>query len=170
MRFVCKLFLIFILFVFTANAKGSFLTGIVMKADEVYYDAKKDRVTAVGNIHIKMDNLILSGKKIHYDIRKNVLFAEGNVRIIDEKGQTIYGKRAVFKDKLKRGVIEEFIAKFDENSILAARLAKRLEANKFVLEKSVFTPCDMSCGNKPIWQLNAAHTELDYEKQKITFV
>ncbi len=169
MRFVCKLLLIFILFVFGVNAKGRVPTAIVMKADEIYYDAKEDRVTAVGNIHIKMDNLILSGKMIHYDIKKNVLFVEDNVKIVDEKSQTIYGKRAVFKDKLKRGIIKEFIAKFDENSILVARLTKRVEANKFILEKSVFTPCDMSCSNKPIWQLNAIHTKLDYEKQKITY-
>lgn len=169
MRFVCKLLLIFILFVSTSNANEVLSNGIVMKANEVYYDAKKDSVTATGDIHIKMDNFILNANKIYYDLKKDVLFAEGNVSIIDEKGRTIYGERAVFRDKLKRGVIEEFISKFDESSILAARLANRLEENKFTFEKSVFTPCNVSCGNKPIWQLNAGHTELDYDKQKITY-
>ncbi len=169
MRLVCKLLLIFILSGTVSFAKETILEGVAMKANEVHYDSNNDSVTASGDIFVKMDNYTLNADKIHYKIKEDVIFAEGNVRIIDDSGRIIYGERAVFKDRLKRGVIEEFIAKFDESSILASRLANRLNKNRVVLEKSVFTPCKISCGNKPIWQLSAGHTDVDYEKQKITY-
>ena len=169
MRLVCKLLLIFILSGTVSFAKETILEGVAMKANEVYYDSNNDSVTASGDIFVKMDNYTLNADKIHYKIKEDVIFAEGNVRITDDFGRIIYGERAVFKDRLKRGVIEEFIAKFDESSILASRLANRLNKNRVVLEKSVFTPCKISCGNKPIWQLSAGHTDVNYEKQKITY-
>ena len=169
MRLVCKLLLIFILSGTISFAKEAIPGGVAMKANEVYYDSNNDSITDSGDIVVKMDNYTLNADKIRYEFKEDVIFAEGNVRIIDDSGRIIYGKRAVFKDKLKKGVIEEFIAKFDESSILASRLANKLNDNRVTLEKSVFTPCKMSCGNKPIWQLNAGYTDIDYEKEKITY-
>ena len=169
MRSVCKLLLIFFLLGVVSFAKGAVPVGVAMKAKEVHYDSKKDAITAIGDVFIQMDNYTLNADKIHYHLKEDVIFVEGNVRITDEKGRVIYGERAVFKDKLKRGVIEEFIAKFDKDSILASRLANRKNDNRITLDKSVFTPCEMNCGNKPIWQLSAGHTDIDYDKQKITY-
>ena len=153
----------------TSFARGGIPTGVLMKANEVDYNAKKDIITARGDIFIQMDNYTLSADKIHYHLKEDVIFAEGNIKITDKNKRLIYGKRAVFKDKLKRGVIEEFVAKFDENSILVSRLANRIDDNHVTLNKAVFTPCETHCGNKPIWQLSAGHTDIDYDKQTITY-
>ena len=42
---------------------------------------------------------------------------------------TIYGEKAVFKDKLKKGIIEEFMAKLDDNVVIVSRSAKRVKNN-----------------------------------------
>jgi LPS-assembly protein len=142
---------------------------VYMKANNVVYDAGEDSITAEGNIHIIMDNYLLQADKIHYNIEKDLLFAEGNIRIIDPAGRVMKGDRAVFKDKLKRGVIEEFILKFGDNSILVSRLANRLSDNRATLYKSVFTPCQMQCGRNPIWQINAGDTDIDFDRQRISY-
>jgi len=169
MRLVCKLLLIFFLLGITSFAKGAVPAGALMKANEVHYDSQKDTITASGDIFIQMDNYIVNADKIHYRLKEDVIFAEGNIRITDENNHIIYGERAIFKDKLKRGVVEEFIVKFDKNSILVARLANRIDDKHVTLDQSVFTPCEINCGNKPIWQLSAGHTNIDYDKQKITY-
>ncbi|MDA9163643.1 LPS assembly protein LptD [Rickettsiaceae bacterium] len=169
MRVICKLFLILILLSTAFSIIAATPSGAVMKSKEVHYDAKKEVITASGSVFVEMDNYTLNADTIHYDLKKDAIFAEGNVRIIDPDGRTIKGNRAVFKDKLKKGAIEEFIARFDDNSLLTARLANRLDQNHVTLDKAIFTPCTINCGKKPIWQLNAAHTDIDYNKQKITY-
>ncbi|CAN0577404.1 unnamed protein product, partial [Ectocarpus sp. 12 AP-2014] len=140
-----------------------------LKAKEVHYDAKKDLITAEGNVFARMDGYTINAQKIIYDLKSDTIIAETNVQITDNNGRIIKGEKAVFKDKLKHGVIEGFIAKLDQDSILAARLAKRLNQNRIFLEKSVFTPCKTNCGNEPIWQIKSGKTDIDYEKEKITY-
>lgn len=168
MRFVCKLFLIFFLLGSSYLALGGLPDDVVLKAKEVYYESKSDVVIARGNVFVQIDKYTLTSDKLYYDLKEDVIAAEGNVRVDDGK-QAIQGERVVFKDKLKHGVIKEFIVKLSNNSIVAARLANRLSDRHFTLEKAVFTPCTMSCGKKPIWQLNAGKTDIDYDKQKITY-
>ncbi len=172
MKFICKLLLVSFL-IGSASlysfAKDSNIGGVILKANEVYYDSKKDIITASGDVFIKMDNYTLKANKIHYYLKNDNIFAAQNVTIKNTKGNVIYGEKAVFKNKLKQGVIRNFIAKFDENSILVSRLAKRINDKITVLEQSSFTACDINCGKKPIWQINAKHTNLDYSQQKVTY-
>ncbi|GAB4163513.1 MAG: LPS-assembly protein LptD [Rickettsiaceae bacterium] len=140
-----------------------------MKAKEIHYDANDDTITASGGVLIKVDQYLLKARTIHYDIKKDIVFAAGNIRIVDEFGKTIYGEKAVFKDKFKQGIIKEFVAKLGNNSIVASRVALRMDKNKFALEKSVFTACELNCGKNPIWQVKAKETDIDYDKQKITY-
>jgi LPS-assembly protein len=165
---VCKLLLLMI-FISPTYVVGANIDSSALKAREVYFDAKNDLVRATGDVFIQMDSFILNAQKIVYDLKDDVIFAEGDVQITDKNGRIMRGDKAIFKDKLKQGAIEGFIAKFDDNSILAARLAKRLNKNRVSLEKSVFTPCEINCGNKPIWQIRSGHTDVDYDREKITY-
>jgi LPS-assembly protein len=157
------------LFISPTYVVGAKLDGGALKAREVYFDAKNDLIKANGDVFISMDGFILNAQKIIYDLKNDVIFAEGNVQITDKNGRVMRGDKAIFKDKLKQGAIEGFIGKFDDKSILTARLAKRLNKNRVSLEKSVFTPCEVNCSNKPIWQIRSGRTDVDYDKEKITY-
>jgi LPS-assembly protein len=165
---VCKLLLLIFL-ISPAVAVGVMSSDNALKAREVHYDSKKDIVKAIGDVYIEMDGFVLNAQTVVYDIKNDVIFAEGDVQITDKNGRIMRGEKAIFKDKLKQGAIEGFIAKFDESSILTARLAKRLNVNRVTLEKSVFTPCKIHCSNKPIWQISSGKTDIDYDKEKITY-
>ena len=165
---VCKL-LLFIFFISSFIASGANFSNNALKAKEVHYDSRNDLLTAKGNVFVKLEGYTINAQKIIYDLKDDTIFAEKNIQITDKNGRIIKGERAIFKDKLKQGVIDGFIAKLDQDSILAARLAKRLDINKLSLEKSVFTPCKINCGNKPIWQIKSGKTDVDYDKEKITY-
>jgi LPS-assembly protein len=170
MKFFCKLLIAILLLSFITNfAYASGQRGANMKAKEVHYDANNNTITATGDVFIQMEEYMLHADVMHYDVDKDVVYAEGNVRIIDEKGRTIYGEKAVFKDKLKKGIIEEFMAKLDDNIVIVSRTAKRVKKNRVILEKSVFTPCEFNCSKTPIWQISSAKTDIDYDKQTITY-
>lgn len=165
---VCKLLLL-IFFIPPFIANGANFSNNALKAEEVHYDSLNDSITAKGNVFIKMEGYIINAQKIIYDLKSDTIIAKTNVRITDKSGRIIKGDKAVFKDKLKQGVIEGFIAKLEQDSILAARLAKRLDQNRFFLERSVFTPCKTNCGNEPLWQIKSGKTDIDYDKEKITY-
>ena len=46
---------------------------------------------------------------------------------------------------------------------------KRVKKNRVILEKSVFTPCEFNCSKTPIWQISSGKTDIDYDKQTITY-
>lgn len=168
MRSICKLFLIFSFIGFCPPSLGKLPKDVVLKAKEVHYDAKSDAVIAKGDILVTMDNYTLTADKLFYDLKQDIIAAEGNVKI-DDKTQIIRGERVIFKDRLKKGTITEFIIRLDNNSIIAAGLANRLDEKHFTLEKAVFTPCTINCGKKPIWQINAGQTIIDYDKKEISY-
>jgi len=170
MHYICKLLLIFLfLFVEVFSANGGDTNNFMMKADEVYYNEAKEEIHATGNIFVTMDGYNLNAKEVRYDLKQDIIFAEGNIHITTSSGEVIQGQQAILRDKLKAGVISEFIIKFDKDSLLVSRLGSMLNKNRFTLEKSVFTPCKISCDKSPIWQLKSKHTEIDYTKQNIVY-
>jgi LPS-assembly protein len=168
-RNILIVILIFPIIAFATNKIGATKSPVYMKADHVVYDADMDLITAKGNIHIVMDDYTLYSDKIYYEIEKDSLIAIGNIQIIDSGNRIIRGDKAVFTDKLKTGVIEEFILKLEDDSILVSRLANRLDKNKAFLYKSAFTPCKTQCGKNPIWQINAEDTYIDFDEQRIRY-
>ena len=129
---VCKLLLL-MFFISPVFAMGEVVNNSSLKAKEVYYDSKNDLVRAKGDVFIEMDSFTLNAQTVIYDLKDDVIFAEGGVQIIDKSGRIMRGDKAIFKDRLKQGAIEGFIAKFDESSILTARLARRLNKNRVSL-------------------------------------
>lgn len=142
---------------------------VTLKADLIKYDDNSETLAANGNVYVSMGPYILRADSLYYDIKKDVLFAEGNIRIKDEQGRIATGQRAVLKDKLKKALIDEFLLKLPDDSQVMAAYGTRNDTNKFGLYKAVFSPCKVYCANKPIWQMRAKDTDIDYEKQRITY-
>lgn len=174
---ICKLLLISLFFCgvltnFTTNIGFAEITlpkNSLMKAKHVFYDANNESIIAEGDIFIQIGEYSINADKIQYSLKKDILIAEGKVTIIDDNERRIYGQQVVFKDKLKIGIIKEFIAKLDNNIIIVANLARRVSQNEAELESAIFTPCTVKCRNKPIWQINASKTNIDYENKTITY-
>ncbi len=174
MQLFCNFLLVIIIFCISKNIYAGDLQkkdheSLILKADFIKYDNDLNSITANGNIYLYMDKYILTADNIYYDIKKDVVFAEGNIRIKDEVGRIITGQRAVLKDKLKKAVIDEFMLRLPDDSLLMSAYANKQDENRVNLHKANFTPCKIFCGNKSIWQIKSEDTNIDYEKQQITY-
>lgn len=174
MHFVYPLLFILIIFKFPGSQAGFRATTpseakTYLKAKEIYYDANTDSITASGKVVILYGKYILEADIINYNIAEDSIFAVGNIKVTKEGGGAVYGEKIFFKNKLKKGLIKEFAAKLDDSSVLAARQALRVDKDNYILEKSVFTPCEFSCDRKPIWLIKSSEARLDRYNQKITY-
>lgn len=174
MQRLCKFLLLVTIFCTGSIALGIDIkekntSPITLKADTVKYDANLQSIMASGNIYVSMDNYVLRADSLYYDLEKDVLFAEGNIRIKDTEGKIIIGQRAILKDKLKKGIIDEFTLKLPDGSILVAASAERYSERRAGLHKASFTPCKITCNREPIWQIKAKNTDINYENERIVY-
>lgn len=157
------------LFCFAASNKNAATKPTFITADFVEYNASEDFIYAKGNIKVTIDDYVLNATSLLYDIENDLLWAAGEVKIKDNKNKIMLGRTVFLKDKLKGGVIADFALRFSDNSLLASRLANRISSNQASLYKATFTPCQVSCSSKPIWQISGKHTYLDLDNQKIIY-
>ncbi len=132
-----------------------------ISTDYVEYVKNEQMIYAKGNVQLIIGDYFLSSNRLFYDIAQDKLWAEGNVVIKDQQNKIILGETVILKDKLKTGVISDFILYFGDNTILVSQLAERVNENVLQLANSTFTPCKILCNKKPIWQISAKNTEVD---------
>lgn len=163
------LYLFIIIFPFISLAQGINSKSSFMQADFIEYNEQENFIYAKGNIKITLNNYVLIANSVAYDIEKDLLWAQGNIKIKEEGNKLIFGETAILKDKLKAGIISDFILSLGNNTLLVAKLAERVDENKIRLYKSSFTPCEVVCDKKPIWQISAKKTEVDFDQDKIVY-
>ncbi len=142
----------------------SFLSATFIK-----YNQDEDYIEATGNVVMTADGNLVTADNMFYDIKSDKLWANGNVRINDGTEKVTIGEHVFFEDKFKKGVIKQFILYLGDNSIIAARLAERVDKDHGVLEYASYTPCSLCKGKKPMWQISAQRTELDLAKERVTY-
>lgn len=140
-----------------------------MSADYIEYNQKEQFIYAKGDVQVILDNYFLTANSLIYDIEQDKLWAEGDIRIKDQHNRVILGDLVILKDKLKAGIISDFILYFGDNTLLASKLAERVNEDVFRLHNSTFTPCKILCNQKPIWQVSAKNTEIDLNKNKMVY-
>lgn len=146
------------------NSKFSFLS-----TDYVEYLKEEQVIYASGNVEVIFDDYFLTANSLIYDIQQDKLWAEGDVRIKDKQNRIILGETVIFKDKMKEGIISDFILYFGDNTLLISQLAERMNADVMHLHNSSFTPCKILCNKKPIWQVSSKHTEVNFKTEKMTY-
>ncbi len=144
-----------------------------LSTDYIEYNQKEQFIYAKGNVQIILDSYFLTANSLIYDIRQDQLWAEGNVRITEQQNRVqnkvILGEFVILKDKLKAGIISDFVLHFGDNTLLASKVAERVNEDVFRLHNSTFTPCKILCNQKPIWQISAKNTEIDLHENKMVY-
>ncbi len=146
------------------NKQSNFIS-----TDYVEYNQLEQLIYADGNVQIILDDYFITANSLIYDIEQDQLWAKGDVRIHDKQNKVILGEVVILKDKLKEGVISDFILYFGDNTLLVSKLAERINKDLFRLHNSSFTPCKILCNQKPIWQISARDTELELSKNKMVY-
>ncbi|MBP7190173.1 MAG: LPS-assembly protein LptD [Rickettsiaceae bacterium] len=157
-------------YVFAEVSQDNFLS-----ADTIKYDNQTNRINASGHVNILNNGYVIRANSVTYDISSGELWANGGVRVksiiksSNKKKFQMDGDSVYFKDKMKKGIIRNFVLYFGDNSIIASRLAERSDENHSRLEKSKYTACSICNNRHPIWEISAKKTNIDLEKEKVTY-
>ena len=152
----------------TLNKKSPLL----LQADELIYDNKNNRVTALGNVEIYYNDYTLLADKVIYDQGKSRLTAEGNVRMKEPNGAIVNAERLTLTDDFKEGFIQSLKIVTKDDSRIAAARAIRVDGNTTIFERGVFTPCkpcEKHPARAPLWSVKAAKVIHDKGAQQISY-
>jgi LPS-assembly protein len=149
--------------------KSISLDETFLSAESITYDQDHRYVQATGSVVIVADGYRVTADNILYDIENDELWANGRVRIRDESDKVTVGESVFLKDKFKKGVIKQFILYLGEGSIIAAKMAQRIDEKHGKLANASYSPCKVCRGKDPMWQISAKTTELDLEKERVTY-
>lgn len=144
----------------------------LFSAKNITYDKQEQKVQATGNVEVVQGERVLKADKIIYDISKDTILAVGNVVLLEPTGDVLFAEEMELQNELKTGAIRDIRILFSDQSRLAAHEAIKIDDNKTVMTKAVFSTCRL-CEKDPerpvLWQIKAERVEHDREEQSVTY-
>ncbi len=142
---------------------------VYLSAQELGYDRKQSRVIAQGDVKIVQGDIIIFADRLTYLQSANEVYASGNISLRQPNGDVLFADNIRLKDNLESGVIQDFRARLANNSLFAAREARKINENVIELDKAVYSPCKICDGKSPLWQMKADAVTIDQEAERIEY-
>jgi LPS-assembly protein len=162
-----------------SGAKPDPNAQMLVQANELNYDYRGERVTAVGAVQISYAGSTLEADRVTYNQQTKRLFAEGNVRLTEADGKIINADRLDLDDHFRDGFVDTLHVETVDKTRMAAARAERTEGGVTVFQSGVYTACEPCKDNPaapPKWQVKAAriiHSEAEktiyFEDSRIEF-
>lgn len=145
-------------------------TPVVFSADTIAHDDQNQIVTAKGNVEIIQNGRILKADQISYDMRKDRIFADGNIVLSEVNGDTYFADALELSRDFKEGFVEGLQILLADGSRFKAETGNRIAGRKTVMEEASYTPCEV-CEDDPIplWALKAKKVTHDNEDKRIQY-
>ncbi|MDF1791088.1 MAG: LPS assembly protein LptD [Thalassobaculaceae bacterium] len=147
-------------------------TPVLLVADEVVYDESLGIVTARGNVELSQGPRVLIADIVSYNRKADTVIATGNVSLMEPSGEVLFSDYAELNDQMKTGTIKNFRALLTDGSRLAALQGRRTTDQRKVLDKAVFSPCDLCKEDPtepPLWQIKAVRVVHDEVSKDIIY-
>lgn len=147
-------------------------TPVLLQADELIYNEDLGIVTARGNVEMSQGPRLLMADTVTYNQNANTVTASGNVSLMEPSGEVIFTNYAELHDELKTGFIENLRALLVDGSRLAANRARRTAEGRKIMDRGVFSPCNLCKEDPqraPLWQLKAVRVIHDEVAKDIIY-
>ncbi len=144
----------------------------LFSADEIQYDRQSEIVTASGRVEIVQGERILKADRVLYNVREDKVTAVGNIVLLEPTGEVLFADNIELYNELKTGAIRDIRVLFTDNSRLAAQSAVRIDENKTVMNKAVYSTCRLCEDDRnaaPLWQVKSSKVEHDKIAKTITY-
>lgn len=146
---------------------------VLLEAMQVDYQ-QGGLIIASGNVAVTQGETIILADTLAYDQEGDVVIAQGNVSIMDPSGNVYFADEVELKQDLKTGVVQQFKARFNDDSLIAASRGKRLDENRIELFKAVYSPChciddETKKPKSPQWAIKADRALIDQEAQQVVY-
>ncbi len=164
MRNVCKNICKIIVFIFLSSfllktvalAKSNSLPWHLY-ANKIIYYQDNSTISAIGNVTIIQDNILIKANNIVYSEKSNKLIVSGNLTVITPDN-ILKGKSAIINCKNKTGIIRNaslFIRK--NNVYIKAAIINKVGVNEYVAKDAIISTCK---GKIPDWSFKCAKLKL----------
>lgn len=142
---------------------------IALSADEMGMDHEHHIVIARGKVEVMQGDAILTADQITYYQDSDLVIAQGKVTMLQPSGDVYFAEKAELQDAMKQAVIQEFKARFADNSVLVAQQAVKVNSSLTKLHKASYTPCNLCENMAPFWQMNASDASVDDVEEQVTY-
>ncbi len=144
----------------------------LISADQVTFDEKLNIVTASGNVEVSQGDRIVKADAVSYNMNTNVVSATGNVALLEPSGDVVFAEYVELAKDLSEGFIRDIRVLLADRSRLAAVSGQRSGGNRTVMNKAIFSPCDLCKEDPtraPLWQLKADKVVHDQAEKEIRY-
>jgi len=142
----------------------------VLAADTVVYNADADRLVAEGDVELSQSGRRLLADRIEYDIPAKRVVASGNIVLVDAEGNAVFAETMDLQDDLRDGFMDQVGLLLADRSRIAAASGRRIDGNRTVLDKVVYSPCEIcEDGSAPLWQIKADRVVHDQKDQTVAY-
>lgn len=147
----------------------------MLTAQAVGYDEPTATAIAVGHVEVVQGDTILLADRVTYNQNTDTVHAVGHVSMLEPSGDVMFSDDAELKQTMEKGVVKEFRARLKDNSLFAAREAKKLSKNVTQLHDAVYSPCNVCAAQagekqqKPLWQMDAQTVTVDEDVQRVRY-
>jgi LPS-assembly protein len=158
----------------TASAHGQGVPPsqepVVLTADQIMFDTQAGEIIARGDVELSRGGRRLLADQVQYDERDDIVRAAGNIVLLEPTGQVFFGDRLEVTGDLRNGFVEGLKALLDERSRLAAARGVRRDGSVMILERAVYSPCEICAeGGAPLWQIKARQVTHDADSQTVSY-
>ncbi len=153
-------------------ADGHDADPAALQANEITHDSQTGVTTALGAVTLTTEGYVLEADRLVYDRPGNRVTASGSVVVVDSRGQTLHSDHMEVTGDLREGVIEGIRLLLGNGARLAASRAERSDGRITVMERAVYSPCELCPDDPdglPLWQLKAKSVTHDEETSDITY-
>lgn len=141
-------------------------------ADEITFDDELGLVAARGHVFMQQEQRTLSADTVTYNQKTQIVTADGNVVIHEPTGDVYFGDHVELTQDLADGFITALRLLMADKSRMAAVHGERFAGTRTVLDKGVFSPCDLCKDNPshpPLWQIKAVKVIHNEETHDIEY-
>jgi LPS-assembly protein len=146
--------------------------GIEFTADEMNYDQELGIVTASGSVEVFHEERILRADTISYNQRADVLNASGNISLVEPTGDVTFAEYLELSGDMKDGIIQKIRLIMSDKSRFAANKATHSGGNTTVLDRAVYSPCNLCSDDPskpPLWQIKAVKITHDKKRRRVEY-
>lgn len=148
---------------------GTAKQPVLLTADQLGYDRANSLVIAEGHVEVVQGDTIVLADRISYHQNTNEVIASGNVSLRQATGDVVFADNVRLKNNLQAGIIHNFRARMKDNSLFAAREARKMNESVTELDYAVYSPCKVCDGKNPLWQFKAKSVRVDEKEEKVTY-
>lgn len=149
--------------------KPSETEPVLIEANHMGYDEKRQIVLAEGAVEVVQGDYILHAQTLTYFQAQNIVNAEGEVSVLQPNGEVYFADKVELTGDIKAGIISQFRARLSDGSIFAANTATRVNPALTKMQDAVYSPCKICTGEDPFWQLKARKVKVDNIEEIVSY-